>query len=103
MNHPVLELLHCLPRAIWQTAPLLRQGKSMAVLELDLRGAADDETNDARQPSRLRAPDEERPPPPPPPPLAPLAANAAAPAHDGGRPRPRRRVSAAPDSPTRRG
>ena len=34
MNHPVLELLHCLPRAIWQTAPLLRQGKSMAVLEL---------------------------------------------------------------------
>ena len=36
MEHPVLEALQGLPRAIWQTAPLLRQGKSMTHLEAEL-------------------------------------------------------------------
>ena len=35
MDHPVLEHLQGLPRAIWQTAPLLRQGKSMSDLEME--------------------------------------------------------------------
>ena len=29
MGHPVLVALQCLPRAIWRTAPLLRQGACM--------------------------------------------------------------------------
>ena len=45
MQHPVLEALQGLPRAIWQTAPLLRQGKSMGDLELDLRIGLDEEGN----------------------------------------------------------
>ena len=36
VNHPVLESLQCLPKAIWQTAPLLRQGKSMNDLQYEL-------------------------------------------------------------------
>ena len=44
--HPVLQALDGLPGAIWQTAPLLRQGKSMTHLEAELCVAARDDDDD---------------------------------------------------------
>ena len=61
MKHPVLEALQCMPRAIWQTAPLLRQGKTMDDLEQDLRERADETRPDLLL-SGLASPHSDSPP-----------------------------------------
>ena len=64
MDHPVIEALEGLPGAIWNSAPLLRHGKSMGDLEEELKHpAADDEPTPTGQ--------SDLPSPPPPSPLGP--------------------------------
>ena len=49
-SHPVLAALENLPRAIWQTVPLLRQGKTMAEIAKDLADATTTEVVPTRPP-----------------------------------------------------
>ncbi len=51
MSHPVIAALHNLPKAIWQTAPLLRQGKTLSDLERDLREHEISDLRDQKTPS----------------------------------------------------
>ena len=70
-SHPVLAALENLPRAIWQTVPLLRQGKTMAEIAKDLADATTTESGpdaptsdagDASSPSGSEPASPQRPP-----------------------------------------